>query len=280
MPALERSADDALAELRRKRLTSSVSAAEWLCARIDRAVSTDTVEYLDRAAHPESLKVRQIRWLHRQNLALRSYDRYLRLLAPSVADAVHARGGAPAKLLELGSGAGELTLALARRAAAQGMPVEITGSDIVPSYVRDANSRAKSQGVNARFRELSAFDLAGHLNPGDVDVAFVAQSIHHFTAGQVAKMIAQVGAIGARRFIGIDGHRSLLLCAALPALCAASFDRYFVHDAFVSMRRLYSEPELALIASIAAPHARVTVTTDHPYISMLLVDFAAPGVGR
>lgn len=277
MRELESIADDAIARLRRERLRIAASRWERLHARLDRRVDTDVVEYLDRPDHPEVLKLRQIRWLHRQNLVLRSYRRFLRLLTPAVEDAARARGGAPARLLELGSGSGELTLALARLASERKMPVEITGSDIVPGYVHDANTRAKAEGVPARFRVLNAFDLHAALSTGDVDVAFIVQSIHHFSPGQLAMMIAQVGSAGARRFVGIDGRRGLLLLGALPALCSLSLDRYFVHDAFVSVRRLYAEAELELVASIAAPRARVTVESDGPFISVITVEYPTAG---
>ncbi len=270
-------ADDAVARLRGARRELATSRWERMHAWLEREVDTDTVEYLDRDEHDQALKVRQIRWLHRQNIALRSYDRFLRLLSPAVHEAALSRGGAPARLLELGSGSGELTIALARLAERKGVPVEITGSDVVPAYVANANARAKAEGVTARFRELNAFALEGALAPGEVDVAFIVQSIHHFSPGQLAMMIAQVGAAGARRFIGIDGRRGLLLLGALPLLCSVSLDRYFVHDAFVSVRRLYAEAELELVASIAAPRARVEVTNDGPFISVLTIEYPALG---
>ena len=80
------------------------------------------------------------------------------------------------------------------------------------------------------------------------------QSLHHFTPGQLALMIAQVGAAGARTFVGIDG-------------------RWFVHDALVSARRLYAEAELELVASIAAPTARVSVGANGPFHSVLTVEY-------
>lgn len=273
MKELEAVADDAVARLRQERLRLASTRWERLHARLERRVDTDVVEYLDRSGHPEALKLRQIRWLHRQNVALRSYHRFLRLLSPAVSEAAAARAGAPARLLELGSGSGELSLALARLAARMKMPVAITGSDIVPAYVKDANERARAAGVPAHFRELNAFDLSGSLKPGDVDVAFIVQSIHHFSPGQLAMMVAQVGAAGARRFIGIDGRRGLLILGGLPAICSLSLDPYFVHDAFVSVRRLYADAELELVASIAAPDARVSVRSDGPFISVLTVDY-------
>lgn len=280
MQELESVADVAISRLRGERARLASSWWEKLHTQLERRVDTDVVEYLDRAEHPEMLKLRQIRWLHRQNLTLGAYSRFLRLLMPAVEEAIRARRGAPARSLELASGSGELTLALARLAAKERIAVQITGSDIVPGYVRQANARAQAEASSATFRELNAFDLSPALIPGDVDVAFIVQSMHHFSPGQLAMMIAQVGAAGARRFVGIDALRGLLLLGVLPATCLLSLDPYFVHDALVSMRHMYSDAELDLVASIAVPDARVVVHNDGPFISVLTVEYASSSLER
>lgn len=277
MEELEAAADGAVSALRAERARLASSPIDRARVWIERRVDTDTVEYLDRPEHPASLKLQQVRWLHAQNVVLRSYPRYLGLLEPSIAMAVAARHGAKARLLELACGSGELTLALARLAQARGLAAEITGSDVVPAYVEDASRRAREASIPARFRVLNAFELSRALVPGEVDVAFIVQSMHHFTPGQLARMIAQVGAAGARRFVGMDGRRGLLMLGALPAFCALSLNRHFAHDALVSMRRLHAEAELALVASIAAPDARVRVRSHGGILSVLEVDYGAGG---
>ena len=273
MDELDRVADDAVAQLRAERLRLAAG-TERALARLERIVDTDTVESLDRVDHPAALKLRQVRWLHAQNVVLRSYPRYLGFLQPSIRSAVEARHGARARLLELACGSGELTLALARLARERDLAVDITGSDVVPAYVEDATRRAREANVPARFRVLNAFELSREVAAGEVDVAFMVQSLHHFSAGQLARMIAQVGAAGARRFVGLDGRRSMFMLGALPTLCALSLDPYFTHDAWISMRRLHAEAELELIASIAAPGARVSVRSHRGILSMLEVDYA------
>jgi SAM-dependent methyltransferase len=270
---LERVADLAVARVRRGRLEGAASTWERLGRRLDRRVATDAVEYLDRPDHPASRKLRQVRWLHLQNLALRIYPRFFGLLSPSLQSSLRARRGDRVRLLELASGSGEMTLAVARLVAERGLPVDVTGSDIIETCVRDAERRARAGGSLARFRVLNAFDLASALRPGDVDVAFIVQSIHHFSPGQLAMMIAQVGAAGGRHLVAIDGRRSLAALGLVPALGAFTLDPWFTHDALVSARRFYGEVELELIARIAAPTARVSVRRDGPLLSVLTVAF-------
>jgi SAM-dependent methyltransferase len=219
-------------------------------------------------------KLAQVRLLHLQNLALRTYQRTLRILGPVISEARARRGDLPVRVLELASGAGEMTMALAEEAARRGWPLEITGSDVVPSYVARANALAEARGSRARFRVIDAFALANHLTRGEVDAVFVAQSAHHFSAGQLAKVIAQVEAAGGTHVVIVDGHRCVRMLVALPTIALVGLDRHFAHDAWISARRFYSEPELELVARIAAPRATVTSRCERPLTTVFTVKFA------
>ncbi len=274
MEELERVADEAVRALRVRRRDAARTSLERVLVDFERRIDTDTVEFLDRPNHPPERKLRAIRWLHVQNRVLGAYHRYFRLLLPAIRAVTRERAdGRPVRLLELGSGSGEMALAMARLARSAGLRVNVEGSDVVPAFVDDANRRARAEDNPARFRVLNAFDLARDLRRGEVDIAFVLQTMHHFSGGQLAKMIAQVGEIGARRFVGADGRRGLFIVGALPALCALSLDPYFTHDAFVSARRFHAEAELDLVGSIAAPDASVVVRGDGPFVSVLEVSY-------
>ena len=187
--------------------------------------------------------------------------------------ALHVELGRPVRILELASGAGECSLALARDFARRRMPVEITGSDIVPVHVREATAAARARGIDVEFRVLDAFTLDA--TSGEWDLIFVAQSMHHFTPGQLARIIAGARAREARRFVGTDGVRSLWLLAFLAVsttpMSLYMRSRAFSHDAVVSARRFFAEAELGLIARTAAPDDNVEVYTAHPGFSVLAV---------
>lgn len=269
---LERAVDAAVARLRAER-ERAAGAWERVATAIDRRVRTDAVEYMDRDDLPAEEKVRLVRALHRFNRTLLSYHRFLAILKPHV-EAVNALTGRPARVLELASGSGEFTLELARLAARRGLPVEVTGSDIVPAYVERGNAEAAARGVPARFVRLNAFEMTG-VAPGDHDLVFIAQSAHHFTPGQLARMIRRAHRVASRAFLLVDGFRSLWLLGMLAAtggVAGAVFGApQFLHDAVVSGRRFFSEPELALIARLAAPAADIDVRTSRPGLSVLTV---------
>ncbi len=277
MADLAVAANDAIARLRARRARVGGPLSR-LRHHLDTAIRCDTVEYMDRDDYPDIGKVRLVGQLHRLNTALLSYVRFLNVLRPHVQRLARATGR-PARLLELASGAGAFSMQLTARAARSGLPVEVTGSDIQPAYVEHNNAVAAERGLAMRFRHLNAFDLTDVM-PGEYDLLFVTQSVHHFTPGQLAMMIAQGARVGADTFIAVDGRRTLLLLGFLPfagsAISLATqrrVDTSFVHDAWVSARRFYSEPELSLIARIAAPSARVTVTRNEPAFSVLTVRY-------
>jgi SAM-dependent methyltransferase len=239
---------------------------------LDRRVRTKRLAYLDRDDCPDQLKLRLVRTLHYSNVALGSYRRFLRVLRPLIEE-TRTRKGRPARVLELASGSGEFALALGRLAAKRKLAVEITGSDIVPAHVESAAHHAKARGIPVGFRTLNAFDLQG-IEPGEYDIAFIAQSMHHLSPGQLARVIAQATRVSGA-FVGVDGHRSVWTLSALGLIGLAgtlsSRRPQFLHDAIVTGRKLYSNAELDLIARIAAPSAHVEVKNARPGLSVIVV---------
>jgi len=50
----------------------------------------------------------------------------------------------------------------------------------------------------------------------------------------------------------------------------------FLHDSLISLRRMYSEPELAYIARLAVPHRTARTFSLHPGYSGLEIDCRQP----
>jgi SAM-dependent methyltransferase len=257
--SFERDATLAIARLRAARRTRpGRSWPQRFAAAVDDALRTDCPEHLDEPDYPAERKLAMVRALHRQNQLAGSYDRFVSILEPHLRAAARTRGG-PARVLELASGSGELAMAVAARTRKRGLAVEVTGSDYVPDVVASARARAKVRRLPVRFEVLNAYDLASQ-PAGAFDVVFIAQSMHHFAPGQLATIIANATRIATRAFVGIDGWRSPLLLVALPAMAALTFQRDYVHDAWLSARKLYPEDELLALAELAAPSASSAVT--------------------
>jgi len=259
MGELERSVNDWVGRLRREREQTArargglTRLAEWF----DRKVRTDRTEHLDDPDFPAEIKLKMVRALHNFNRLFRSYPAFLRILEPLL-HKISRRQKRPVRLLELACGSGEFTLALAKLVARRGLPVEITGSDYIPAYVDSGNRMARERGVPAKFRLVNAFDMQT-VEPGAYDVMFIAQSLHHFSPGQLAMMIAQSCGRATSAFVGVDGYRSIPLLLVVPGPAVLTLRRAYVHDALVTARRLYPQAELELIGRLAAPDARVSV---------------------
>jgi SAM-dependent methyltransferase len=269
--SLERAADELIARLRAERARVGGPVGR-VVAEIDRAIRTDESELMDREEYPAERKVGLVRALDRFNRTLMSYQRFLNVLRPHL-EAASARTERPARVLELASGSGEFTLALAQLAARHGLAVDVTGSDVVQAHVDRGNAEARARNVRAQFVRLNAFELDARA--GDYDVVFIAQSAHHFTPGQLALLMHGGHAVAEEAFVLVDGYRSLWLLGFLAGAGAAASALMrsgdFLHDALVTGRRFFSEPELDLIARLACPGARVEVRTAHPGLSVLTV---------
>ncbi len=256
----------------RSRLSRERGGVLALADAVDRMVRTDEIEYLDDPDFPADTKQKMVRALHMMNRAFFSYHRFVYILAPLVRE-VAARHGRPARVLELASGSGEFTLAMARLAARQKLPVTITGSDYVKKHVEEGNRRAREQGLDVTFKEINAFAMDQGAAPGEFDIVFIAQSIHHFSPGQLAMMIAQSRATATTAFVGVDGYRCLPLVGLLPGLAVLKFRPSFIHDAWITSRRLFTELELWLAARIAAPDSPSLVVKSWPFHSVLFTRF-------
>ena len=231
-------------------------------SRFDGGLRTDAVEMMDRDDVGDRAKARDMATLHAINKGLGTYQACLAVLES------HIRGiafdhGRNARVLELASGEGAFAVSLARAAQTRGLPVDVTGSDINLAYVAAANRRAAKAGVTVTFRQLNAFDLSSV--DGDFDLVFISQSLHHFSPGQVAKLVAQARRVARYAFIGFDGRRGLTTLLGLVGLglTAGAIARspHFVYDSIVSGRKFYSEADLEVMARIAAPDALITLHT-------------------
>jgi SAM-dependent methyltransferase len=239
---------------------------------VDHALRTDRPEHIDLPHFPAKRKIRIVKALHLFNRLATSYERYTRLLRPTINE-VAVRYQRPARLLELGSGSGEFALELTRLSEEKRLPVEVTGSDYLPEYVEHGNMRARQEGVNVRFRLVNAFDMQD-LGPDAYDIILISQSMHHFTPGQLAMMLAQAQTVATTAFVGIDGYRGLLFFASVPALTwLLCWQPYIVHDTILSGCRAYSEYELELMARIAVLDSGITVKELFPGVSVLTARF-------
>ena len=237
---------------------------------IDRSVRTEEEEHMDSPSLSAEKKLGLIRALDNMNNMLLLYSRYISIVEPSIQDLARNRKH-PVKILELASGAGGLAFAIAERVKQSSLPVAITGSDIVPEYVNYCNQTAGKQGLPVEFRTINAFAI-DELDDRSFDIVLISQSMHHFSPGQLARIIEQSQLQGASLFLGLDGHRGLDLLVGVPLFAALQRSSILMLDGYTSARKFYSEPELDLIAEIATGSNRHHIDFFWP-LSVLRVPF-------
>ena len=272
MDELNLKADEAVARFLDERFAVSqeLGGVFFLLELLDTAIRTSDQELMDKPNLPESEKLDMVQALDRQNVMMQLYPRYIDTLLPLITE-VAERTKREVRVLELASGAGGLAFALAETAEQKNLDVRITASDIVPAFIEEGNGIAAKKKLAVSFRLLNAFDLT-ELEMGEFDIVVMAQSLHHFTPGQLAVIIAQSARHAKTAFVGIDGYRSMLLAGGVPLIASLQGIGSFTLDGLTSARKFYSELELDIISEIATGKRDHTLECLWPF-SVLTVRF-------
>ncbi len=258
----------------RFKVSQKLGGGSLLTELLDRMLRTSETECMDDSALSETKKLEMVQALDRQNNLMQLYPRYVSLLL-SLLDDTATPTHRMFSILELASGSGGLALALAEEAQRRGLPISVTGSDIVPKFIEEGNRLATKKNLPLNFQLLNAFNLP-EFPEGSFDLMVMSQSLHHFTPGQLAVIIAQSAKQTTCAFTGIDGHRSILLAGGVPLMASLQGIPSFALDGLISARKFYSELELDLIAEIATGKREHTVTCNWP-LTILTVRFDGRG---
>lgn len=147
---------------------------------------------------------------HRQALAglgrVNAVSRTVAAMWPAIRGAARGAAGGRLRILDVASGGGHVAVGLARRAAREGVAVEITGIDIhgvAVDYARELAARAGVRGV--AFERGDA--LAG-ARDGAADVALCSLFLHHLDDDQAVQLLRSMRATARRLVLVSDLRRS------------------------------------------------------------------------
>ncbi len=254
----------------RFKVSKELGGSFFLSELLDRLMRTSESENMDDRELPEIEKLELVKALDRQNEMLHLYPRYVAMLLSLLDESIKG-GERETRVLELASGSGGLAIALAEEVQRKNLAVSVTGSDIIPIFIDEGNRLAAEKKLPLRFRQLNAYDLSD-FSAGSFDLMVLSQSLHHFTPGQLAVMIAQSAKYTTTAFVGIDGYRSILLAGGVPLMASMQGIASFALDGFTSARKFYSELELDIIAEIATGK-RDHIVTSSWLLSILTIRF-------
>jgi SAM-dependent methyltransferase len=247
-----------------------------LLAALERPLHRDAPERIDDPAFPEAERAEGMETLHRLTFYSGGYDAFLDAVRPLLdraatrmeaagppAGTSAPRGRRPVRVHDLAAGHGGFAVLLKQRL---GDRVAVEASDLAPSSLALGRERARAAEVAVDFHVADALSLDA-IRARGVDVLTCTQALHHFPPGRVARMMGEAARAATTGFVFVDGERSWLSLAVMAPL-ALLYGRSpaFVHDALVSIRRLYYEEELGLLAALAPgmPPGRIETAALRP----------------
>lgn len=226
---------------------------------LDRLIYANSPEWLDDPSFDRLLRVRTLDRLDRLNEALGTYEAFFAAIEPAIARA-HASGVTRPTIVDLASGHAMFAVALALKFGAREGRVRIIATDLAPEYLEIGRARARSLAIPDDALSFMAHDaldlrdLPGKVG-SEIDVVTCTQTLHHFPAGMVSRLFAEAAATARHGAVLVDGERNPIALLSVVGVAAAigRGSLPFLHDSLVSIRRMFTEQELALVG-LLAPH--------------------------
>jgi len=144
-------------------------------------------EIMDSPGLDPEEHVRALRALARVNL--------LSLTARRIWREVRQIEARPVRVLDVACGGGDVALALAGRARAAGLPLEVTGCDTSVTALAHAREQAKNRSLAVRFLEL---DATRDPLPRGFDLVASSLFLHHLEPDPATEVLAEMARAGGR----------------------------------------------------------------------------------
>lgn len=173
-------------------------------------------------------------------------------------------------LLDVGSGAGDVALALADDASRRGVELHVTCLDHSEQML--AIARATAAGA-AAFAFVRADGGALPFDDGAFDIVTCTLALHHFDPHDASAMLRELRRVARVAPVVCDLRRSVLGFALTWLWSRTSGNRLTRHDAPLSVRRAYTPAEAIALARGAG--WRAPLVRREPFFRMTLTDSAA-----
>jgi ubiquinone/menaquinone biosynthesis C-methylase UbiE len=171
------------------------------------------------------------------------------------------------RVLDVGSGAGDVALALVRDGARRGIDVHVTCLDRSEQMLGIAQ-RATGGGPALDF--VRADGAALPFQDGAFDVVTCTLALHHFEPDAACVLLRELRRVARSSPVVCDLRRSPLAYAAAWLWSRTSRNRLTRHDAPLSVRRAYTPSEVLALARAAGWHSpRVC---NEPFFRLTLTD--------
>ena len=157
------------------------------------------------------------------------------------------------RLLDVGTGAGDIPEALGTRLCDAGWKPQFCLADNHPGVLRIARSRAPE----ARFVRLDAPRLP--FVDDAFDIGFAGAMVHHLETDAAARFLSELDRVSRLGWVVSDLRRGATTRLAVGFLGATIWRRNVAarHDGPASIRRAFSRPEVDVLLSDAGLHEAV-----------------------
>jgi hypothetical protein len=197
-------------------------------------------EFLDRPDCDPALAAASYRFMEMINCRLGGIRTVRRFLATETAE---RHGGAPLRILDIGSGSCDIPLAVSRWARANGVPLHFTCLEMAGHAVDIARGQLARAGDPAvRLLQEDAF---AHQPAEPYDCAAASMCFHHFSNAQILTLLRRLRGFVINSVLINDLRRSRLASLAARLLLSGTGAPAGVrHDALLSIRRGFKIKEL------------------------------------
>jgi ubiquinone/menaquinone biosynthesis C-methylase UbiE len=113
--------------------------------------------------------------------------------------------GQALRVLDIGTGGGDIPIRLWAKFRSAGLPVELAGADVSPTALNHAGNRADQAGAKVQF---FALDVLREPLPQDFDVITCSLFLHHFDEEQALELLRRMGQATRRLVLVNDLIRS------------------------------------------------------------------------
>jgi SAM-dependent methyltransferase len=163
------------------------------------------------------------------------YDTLEQLYDEHVAELCARRAPAPARLVGLGAGNGDIELGIARRLAERGVEnLELVLLELNPAMLKRARDEAAAHGMAERVVGVEA-DLNTWTADREADVYFASHSLHHVVElehlfDEVRSSLRPDGVLLVNDMIGRNGHKRWPEAARIVDLIWATLPERYRHN--------------------------------------------------
>jgi ubiquinone/menaquinone biosynthesis C-methylase UbiE len=218
----------------------------WLSHSAGLGGRSSATELMDTTTLPHDVADRTLRFLEMTNRRFGGTAVVLRYF-----DAWRPRWTAetPVTVLDVGTGAADIPMALVGWARDAGVDLRVTGIDSAPDIVAVARERVRGvPGIDVRQRSLEDVASSGER----FDYVTASLFLHHVLPPAVPAALAAIDRVASRGVIIGDLKRSAGTFAAVWFLSVLAGNAVVRHDGPLSVRRAFTLDELARLAGECA----------------------------